>query len=207
MSDVLHQWIQLLWRYRWWLAVILCIPFIGMAVFCWWISPEYRPEMVTFWDVAIDGVSVETEMPNLEAGREYISSCKANANGLPFAIVDSGEQPYADRLPFLPDPGPERPHDRFDPVFNVAFSTRWRTGRPMGFMYGSRVKTDEAGKTATLSGVFKAPSAPGLYEFGIVWGTNPDGWVKKGPNKWVQRRPRMYPILWKRPLTVTMKKS
>ena len=140
MSDVLHQWIQLLWRYRWWLAVILCIPFIGMAVFCWWISPEYRPEMVTFWDVAIDGVSVETEMPNLEAGREYISSCKANANGLPFAIVDSGEQPYADRLPFLPDPGPERPHDRFDPVFNVAFSTRWRTGRPMGFMYGSRVK-------------------------------------------------------------------
>ncbi len=206
MNDVLHQCIQRLWKYRLWVSIVICIPFIGMAVFCWWISPEYCADMVTFSEVAIDGVPVGNELPFLEAGREYTWSCNAHSNALPFVIVDSGEKSYTDRLPFLPDPGPDRPNDRFDPVFNVAFSTRWRTGRPMGFMYGMRVKTDNSGETAMLSSRFKSPSAPGRYEFGIVLGTTPDGWIKDGSNKWVQRRPRMFPILWKRPLTVTMKK-
>ncbi len=71
MNDVPHLCVQSLWKHRRWLAIAICIPFVGMAVFCWWISPEYRPDMVTFSEVAIDGIPVGNKLPILEAGREY----------------------------------------------------------------------------------------------------------------------------------------
>jgi len=206
MEDLLQRCIRGVWRFRWWLVAVFGLPIVCFFFFLWWISPEYHPDRITFSDMKIDGIPVESKLPDLEAGREYVWSCEAQSNEAPFLSVDSGERPYTDRLPFTSDPGPERPNDRFDPVFYVAFSTRFRTGRPLGMMYGIRVKTNKNPETATLSSTFRAPSSPGIYEFGIVSGANPDGWVAQGPNKWVQRRPKMYPILLKRPLTVKRQK-
>lgn len=197
------------WRWKriavWTISATLALSLGGFVFVYWWTAPQYLPKLLVFSDVTLDGVLIDDSPLRLDAGRDYKFSCTVRSNGKKFNVVDSGEVPYMEPLPFIAESGPERPKDQFDPTFNVAFSSSFRLGRALGSLMSTRAKTALGGESVALQRTIRTPSIPGRYQFQIVWSHNPDGWVQIDPTRWTQRTPNFPSILWQRNVSIEKK--
>ncbi len=180
----------------------------GFFVYFWWTAPIYDSSLVRLTEVAINGTVIGSSPIEMTAGRTYEFSAQAAALGQSFVVVDSGDEPYQESVPWNAKTAHVVPDGQIDPTFFVVFGTdlllgRARPGIPVSI---TQIKTAPDGKTARIQTKVGAPSKPGTYWIELFRVDNPDGWVQMRPNVWVHRKFKHDVILWRHRVRVIAKK-